>query len=128
VTVFFVAYEALASAAKVDHLFGMARFLTRTVALLLLAAGFAALVVDGVRSIAGSRILVTEFGETAYKLFPHSFPMLQPVVEQRLHPVVWNPFLLSFFLTPTWVVLGFFGLLLFWLAHRRPQIGVDPGD
>lgn len=106
----------------------MARFLTRTVALLLVAAGFAALVVDGVRSIAGSRILITEFGETAYKLFPHSFPMLQPIVEQRLHPVVWNPFLLSFFLTPTWIVLGFFGALFFWLAQRRPQVGIDPGD
>jgi hypothetical protein len=53
--------------------------------------------------------------------------MLQPIVEQRLHPVVWNPFLLSFFLTPTWIVLGFFGVLFFWLAQRRPQVGIDPG-
>lgn len=105
----------------------MARFLTRTVALLLLAGGFAALVIDGVRSISGSRLVVTAFGETMYRLFPQSFPKLQPVVEQRLHPAVWDPFLLSFFLTPAWIVLGFLGLLLFWLARRRPQIGFDPG-
>jgi hypothetical protein len=116
----------LASALKVRHLYEMTRFLTRTVALLLLAAGFAALVVDGVRSVAASKVVVTAFGETSYRLFPHSFPLLQPVVEQRLHPVLWDPFLLSFFLTPTWIVLGFLGLLLFWLARRRTVIGIDP--
>ncbi len=116
----------LASARRLVHVYEMMRFLTRTVALLLVAAGFAALVVDGVRSIAASRLVVTAFGETAYRLFPHSFPMLQPVVEQRIHPVVWDPFLLSFFLTPTWIVLGFLGLLLFWAARRRATIGFDP--
>jgi hypothetical protein len=106
----------------------MTRFLMRTLALLLLAAGFAALIVDGVRSITGSRIVVTAFGETAYRLFPMSFPKLQPAVEQRVHPLVWDPFLLSFFLTPSWLVLGFLGLLLFWLARPRPAIGVDTAD
>lgn len=116
----------LASRARLYHLYEMTRFLTRTLALLLLAAGFAALVIDGVRSIAGSRLVVTAFGEMMYRVFPQSFPKLQPVVEQRLHPVVWDPFLLSFFLTPAWVVLGFLGLLLFWLARPRHTIGVDP--
>jgi hypothetical protein len=96
----------------------MIRFLTRTIALLLLAAGFAALVVDGVRSISGSRVVVTAFGETIFRIFPFSFPKLQPVV--------WDPFLLSFFVTPTWLILGFLGLLLFWLTRRRPVVGIDP--
>jgi hypothetical protein len=121
------AHRALASSAEHDHVYEMTRFLTRTVALLLLAAGFAALIVDGVRSIAASRIMVTAFGETAFRLFPHSFPKLQTAVEQKLHPVVWDPFLLSFFLTPAWIVLGFLALVLFWLARRRRGVGVDPG-
>lgn len=104
----------------------MIRFLTRTVALLLLAAGFAALVVDSVRSIAASRVLVTAFGETIFKIFPFSFPKLQPAIEQRLHPIVWDPFLLSFFVTPTWLILSFLGLLLFWLTRRRPGVAFDP--
>jgi hypothetical protein len=119
--------RALASGEQHDHVYEMTRFLTRTVALLLLAAGFAALIVDGVRSIAASRIIVTAFGETAFRLFPHSFPKLQPAVEHKLHPVVWDPFLLSFFLTPAWIVLGFLALVLFWLARRRRSVGVDPG-
>ena len=119
---------ALACAARHVHLYEMTRFLTRTLALLLLAAGFAALIVDGVRSIAGSRVVITAFGETAYRLFPQSFPKLQPAVEQRLDPIIWDPFLLSFFLTPTWLVFGFMGMLLFWLARRRREIGVDSTD
>lgn len=72
--------------------------------------------------------MVTAFGETAYRLFPQSFPKLQPLVEQRIHPVLWDPFLLSFFLTPAWLVFGFLGLLLFWLARRRPGIGIGPAN
>jgi hypothetical protein len=117
---------ALASRRAGHHVLIMIRFLTRTMALLLLAAGFAALVVDGVRSISGSRIVVTAFGETVFRIFPFSFPKLQPAVEQRLHPIVWDPFLLSFFVTPTWLILGFLGLLLFWLTRRRPVVGIDP--
>ena len=116
----------LASRRAGHHVLAMIRFLTRTMALLLLAAGFAALVVDGVRSISGSRIVVTAFGETIFRIFPFSFPKLQPAVEQRLHPIVWDPFLLSFFVTPTWLILGFLGLLLFWLTRRRPVVGIDP--
>ena len=102
----------------------MVRFLVRTVALLLLAAAFAALVVDGVRSIAASRIIITAFGETSYRVLPHHFPLLQTAVEQRLHPVVWDPFLLSLFLAPAWLVLAVLGVLLYWAARPRgTQVG-----
>ena len=102
----------------------MVRFLVRTVALLLLAAAFAALVVDGVRSIAVSRIVVTAFGETIYRLLPHHFPLLQPAVEQRFHPLIWDPFLLSVFLAPGWLVLAVLGVLLYWAARpRASQVG-----
>jgi len=102
----------------------MIRFLVRAVALLLLAAGFAALVVDGARSIAASKVMVSAFGETAYQVFPHSFPLIQPAIERHLHPALWDPVLLSVFLTPTWLVLAVLGVLLFWAARRRaPPIG-----
>jgi hypothetical protein len=97
----------------------MFRFLVRTVGVLFLAAGFAALVLDGARSIAASSPLLTPFGESCYRLFPRSFTLLQPAVERHLHPLVWEPFLLSVFLLPTFLMFGLFGLLLLWLARRR---------
>ena len=102
----------------------MVRFVVRLIALLVLAGGFAALIVDGVRSIAGGGVLVTSFGETCFQFFPRTFPLLQPAVERHLHPLVWDPVLLSVLLLPTFVVLTVLGVLLFWLARRRePPIG-----
>ncbi|MDB5572236.1 MAG: hypothetical protein JWN93_3419 [Hyphomicrobiales bacterium] len=97
----------------------MFRFLVRTIGLLALAAGFASLVIDGTKSIAASSLLVTAFGETCFKLFPRTFPGLQPLIEQNVHPLLWDPFLLSVLLLPTWLVMGLLGLLLLWLAQPR---------
>ena len=97
----------------------MFRFLVRTIGLILLAAGFAALIIDGTRSIAASKLNVTVFGQTAHYAFPASFPMLQPAVERHIHPLLWDPFLLALFLTPTFIVLSVLGLLLIWLVRRR---------
>ncbi len=60
-----------------------------------------------------------KLGETCFKLFPTTFPLLQPAVERQIHPLLWDPFLLGFFLLPTWLVLTLFGLLFFWVARRR---------
>lgn len=98
----------------------MLRFLVRAVGVLFLAGGFAALVLDGARSIAASSLLLTPLGESCYRLFPRSFALLQPAVERHLHPLVWDPFLYSIFLLPTFLMFGLFGLLLLWMARRRP--------
>jgi hypothetical protein len=97
----------------------MFRFLVRAIGVLFLAGGFAALIVDGARAIAASRLVVTAFGETCQRMFPRMFPMLQSFVENHLHPLVWDPFLLAVFLLPTAFVFMAFGLLLLWLGRRR---------
>ncbi|MBM3607505.1 MAG: hypothetical protein FJX29_03490 [Alphaproteobacteria bacterium] len=97
----------------------MLRIFARTLGLLLLAGGFAALIVDGTRSIGASSLRIARFADLCLYLFPNAYPQLQPAVERNLHPLVWNPFLNGFFAMPSWVVLIAFGLLLLWMAHRR---------
>ncbi len=97
----------------------MLRLFARSLGLLLLAAGFAALIVDGTRSIAASGLILARFGELCAQLFPNAFPLLQPAVERNIHPLLWDPVLRGFFAAPTFVVLLAFGLILLWLAQRR---------
>lgn len=97
----------------------MLRIISRTIGLLLLAGGFAALIVDGTRSIAASALKLSSFGDLCGQIFPNSFPLLQPAVERNIHPLVWDPILRGFFLAPAWLVLIAFGLLLLWMAQRR---------
>lgn len=97
----------------------MLRFLVRVIGLVILAGGFAALLVDGTRSIAASTLSLTRFGDLCLHFFPKAFPQLQLAVERNIHPLVWDPFLRGFFMIPAWIVLIALGLLLIWLASRR---------
>ena len=102
----------------------MLRFCVRVLGFLLLAAGFAALVIDGTRSIAAESVSMSRFGELCAWLLPKAFPLLQPAVERNIHPLLWDPVLRGFFLTPSWIVLCALGLLLILVARRRrPQVG-----
>ena len=98
----------------------MFRFLARSLGLILLAAAFVGLVIDGTRSIANGAVSFTPLGEVAFRLFPRSFPLIEPGVTRHVHPLLWDPVLLSFFLVPA-SVLGFvLGALLLWLG-RKPE-------
>lgn len=97
----------------------MLRFLARAFGLVLLAGGFAALIVDGTRSIAASAVVLSRFGDLCSAAFPTAFPLLQPAVERNLHPLLWDPVMKGLFLAPGWIVLTAFGLLFLWLARRR---------
>ena len=97
----------------------MLRLALRLFGLLTLAGAFAALVIDGTRSIAAGEVMLTPLGSTAIWLFPAKFPILQPAVERHLHPWLWDPLLVSLLLTPTFLALGGLGLLLFAAGLRR---------
>ena len=99
----------------------MFRFLARLTGLLLIAAGFVGLVVDGTRSIANGALSFTPLGEVAFRLFPKSFPLIEPAVTRHVHPLLWDPVLLRFFLLPA-SVLGFLlGAFLLWLGQKREE-------
>jgi hypothetical protein len=95
----------------------MLRFLARFVGLLLIAAGFVGLVVDGTRSVANNALSFTPLGQVLYDRFPKLFPLIEPAVTRNLHPWLWDPVLLNIFLAPA-SILGFLtGALLLWLGR-----------
>jgi hypothetical protein len=106
----------------------MFRFLARLVGLVLVGAGFVGLVIDGTRSLANGTLSFTPLGELAYELFPTRFPLIEPAVTRHVHPLLWDPVLLNFFLLPASVVAIVLGLLLLWLGQRPPEgIGFASG-
>jgi hypothetical protein len=99
----------------------MVRFLIRFLGLLLVAASFVGLVIDGTRAIANGTVSFTPLGEVAFRLFPKSFPLIEPAVTRHVHPLLWDPILLNLFLLPA-AVLGFaVGALLLWLGRKREE-------
>jgi hypothetical protein len=97
----------------------MVRYIIRSIGVVLLASALAALIIDGTRSIAASKLMVTTFGAMTGYLFPKTYPALKPAIEQNIHPLLWDPFLVSVFWLPTFVILAVLGLLLIWMSRRR---------
>ncbi len=99
------------------------RLLIRLLGLLVLAGAFAALIVDGTRSVAAGAPALLPFGSTLTAFSPDGFQSFHAAVARKL-PVLWDPVLATAFLLPTWLVLGVVGLALMAVTRRRrPTIG-----
>jgi hypothetical protein len=106
----------------------MFRFIARALGLLLIAAGFVGLVIDGTRSIANGTLMFTPVGAVGFRLFGEKYLLLQPAIERHVHPMLWDPVVLNLTLLPA-SALGFgLGVLLLWLGQKRPEpIGFAAG-
>ncbi len=101
----------------------MFRFFFRAIGFFLLAGAFAALVIDGTRSIAGGMLSLTPFGKTIAWLAPDKFAGLKPTID-HFNPLLWDPVMVHFLLLPTWLVIGVLGTLIMALTQKpRPKIG-----
>lgn len=100
------------------------RFLLRLIGYLSVAAGFVALVIDGARSIANSGLRFTVLSETLTSVMHERYASIQPAIERNIHPLLWDPVLLSLMRAPTAFLALLLGFALLWLGRRpEPQIG-----
>ena len=100
----------------------MLRFLFRSIGFVCLAAAFAAVIVDGTRSIAAQRILQFSLSETLHWLSPAKLLALREASRGGLAAA--GPLLDGLLAMPTWAVAAVVGLLLMFAGRRpRPKIG-----
>jgi hypothetical protein len=99
----------------------MLRFLARALGLILIAAGFVGIVIDGTRSIANGTVMFTPLGEAAHRVFGERYLLLQPAIERHIHPLLWDPVVLNLTLLPASVVAFLLGVVLLWLGQKRPE-------
>ena len=100
----------------------MLRFLLRLFGFIIAAAGFVGLVIDGTRSIANGAFSFTPFGEVAYRTLGPRFAAIEPAVA-GLHPILWDPMLLTLFSLPASIVAFILGFAMIWLG-RKPDPGI----
>ncbi len=102
----------------------MIRLILKFLGFVVLSLGFVAFVIDGTRTIAGSRISVTTMGEMLNSLAGAKVLMFQLMVERNLHPLIWKPVLTTLLLVPTFLAAGLLGFGLIRLARKPgPKIG-----
>jgi len=96
----------------------MIRFVLRFIGMWLLAGGFVALVLDGVRSIASSEIVLSPLGVTWFATSEESFAQFQTFVETRLPAGTWETVMVPLMQAPLAAVLGVLGLILMLIGRR----------
>jgi hypothetical protein len=106
----------------------MIRFIFRFIGLFALAGGFVALLLDGTRSIAADKIVVTPLAELWGQAHPESLQAAQEAIERSAPAWLWDPATTTVLATPGWVVLGVLGSVLLLLGRRRRtrRVGYAP--
>ena len=95
----------------------MLRFVVRVLGLVLLAGAFAAAVIDGARSLADQKVVLTAMGTLLSAAFPSRFVALEAAAAKLPKPI-WDPVLTSILFVPAFVDLGVIGFLLMALTMR----------
>lgn len=106
---------------------GMFRFALRVLGLWMLAGGFAAAVIDGMKSIAASKLVMGSALATWNDLSPASVAAVHARLDAAVGPelLAWLDFGLA--RIPTWAALGLLGALLVTLGLPREQTAPPNG-
>jgi hypothetical protein len=105
------------------------RFLARFIGLIALAGAFAAVVVDGARSIAAGEWALTSTGAALYWLSPKALLNVQSFIEQRLGAWAWRDVVVRALLAPAFIDLALLSLILYLVSRPPPrEIGRSSRD
>jgi hypothetical protein len=102
----------------------MIRFLFRFIGLILLALAFILVIYDGMKSIVGNRLLLTNTQALLELVSAGSIAKIRPLIEPYAGGLLWDPVMLAILAAPSWSLLGFFGIVLLLFGRRKkPLIG-----
>jgi hypothetical protein len=94
------------------------RFLARSLGLLLVAAGFIGLVIDGTRSIVNNAISFVPLSGLAGTLFPGGIAGLQARMAQPSYAWLWDSLLIHLLQLPASLTGFLLGALLLWVGQK----------
>jgi hypothetical protein len=97
----------------------MLKTLSRILSMFALALALIAALLDLTRSIADSTIVMTPMGVDWLALSPVTLNLAQSSVEQYLHPLLWDPVIVTILKAPSWFVFAALWLVLALLGRRK---------
>jgi hypothetical protein len=102
----------------------MIRFFLRFLGLFCLAAAFILVIYDGLKSIAGDSVAVTNMRMLCDIINAGAVGRLEPLLKPYAHGLLWDPVMLTILSLPSWAVIGGLAVVLMLLGRKRkPLIG-----
>lgn len=97
------------------------RFLLRAISLIALALAVIAGVIDAIKSVAASQVVISPLGAVWFGLSPDTLNLAQAVIQRNVHPYLWDPVVQWILLQPAWAVFLVLSLFFYLIAWRRPK-------
>jgi hypothetical protein len=97
------------------------RLIIRLIGVVLFAAAFVVLVIDGTRSIAGNALYLSSLAESVRLLWPDGVETAEAALRSLWEPL-WDPAGAWLFTQPAFAVLGIAGLLLMLIGRAPPHM------
>jgi hypothetical protein len=97
------------------------KFLARSLGLVLVAAGFIGLVIDGTRSIVNGAISFISIGGLMGTLMPGGVTSLENRVAERPYGWLWDPVIVPVLQLPASLSAFLLGVILLWLGQRSVE-------
>src|SRR5688500_6920599 len=98
----------------------MLRLLFRLLAMLALAVAVIMAVLDATRTVAAEQLVLTTLAESWMTVSPDTLETARGFVQDRMHPLFWDPVVVQLLGLPGFLVFGALALLLYAIG-RRPQ-------
>lgn len=99
----------------------MIRFLFRLLSTIALAIAVVMAVLDATRTVAASALVLTPLAASWNAVSPGTMDAAGKLIAGKVHPLLWDPVMLSILALPGFVVFAALSLLLY--AFGRKQIG-----
>jgi hypothetical protein len=97
------------------------KFLARSLGLLLVAAGFIGLVIDGTRSIVNNGLSFLSLASLASTAVPGGMTGLESRIAQPSFAWLWDPFVVNLLQLPASLTGFLLGAILLWLGQRSVE-------
>ncbi len=97
------------------------RFLLRAISMIALVLAVIAGVIDAIKSVAASQVVMEPLGNAWYAISPDTLNLAQAVIQRNVHPYLWDPIIQWVLLQPTWAVFLVLSLFFYLIAWRRPR-------
>ncbi len=98
------------------------RLIIRLLAMVALCIAVVLAVLDGARSVAAARLVLTPLGKSWFSISPDTLNGAQAAVQRYLHPSIWDPFMIWLLNQPGALVMAILAATLYMIGHRRRRM------
>ncbi|MFT6656995.1 hypothetical protein [Maritalea sp.] len=101
------------------------RMIARLIGSIFLALMLIIIIMDGAKVLSSNELVFTPLGQIWFQIDQAmgtlTLNTLQAIVQRYVHPIVWDPFIVTILGAPAWLFCAIIGILFLYLGRTRTR-------